>query len=65
MGNNEGNKVQDLANDHRKSPLVGLVTDVGDEEDNQQGQGCADRRESICGSAVEAKSPTACYQNES
>lgn len=64
VGNNKGNEVQSLAKDYCKSPLVGLVANVGDAEDNQKGQGCAYRRESIRGSAVKAKRPRASYQNE-
>lgn len=63
VSNNKSNEVQCLAKDHCKSPLIGLVTNVGDAEDNQKGQGCPYRRESIRGSAVEAKRPRVSYQN--
>lgn len=64
MSNDKSNEIHRLAKDHCKSPLASLVANVGDAEDNQKGQRCPYRRESIRGSAVEAKRPRASYQNE-
>ena len=42
---------------HRKSTLIGLVADVGEDEDNREGEECADGGQGVGFGAVEAESP--------